>query len=180
MKGLDLLTGRRSVRKFTDAPVTKELIEEIIDVTKYAPSWKNTQSVRYVAVTDKELKDKIASDCVMDFEFNRNIINAAPCLMVLTTVNKRSGYERDGSFSTSKGEHWQSFDAGVAAQTFCLAAYEKGLGTVILGVYDGEKVAEVLEIPEEKSVSALIPIGYPAEEPKAPKRKDVEELLSIR
>ena len=81
MKGLDLLTGRRSVRKFTDAPVTKELIEEIIDVAKYAPSWKNTQSVRYVAVTDKELKDKIASDCVMDFEFNRNIINAAPCLM---------------------------------------------------------------------------------------------------
>ena len=117
---------------------------------------------------------------VMDFEFNRNIINAAPCLMVLTTVNKRSGYERDGSFSTSKGEHWQSFDAGVAAQTFCLAAYEKGLGTVILGVYNGEKVAEVLEIPEEKSVSALIPIGYPAEEPKAPKRKDVEELLNIR
>ena len=109
-----------------------------------------------------------------------DVLNVASCLMVLTTVNKRSGYERDGSFSTSKGEHWQSFDAGVAAQTFCLAAYEKGLGTVILGVYDGEKVAEVLEIPEEKSVSALIPIGYPAEEPKAPKRKDVEELLSIR
>ena len=82
--------------------------------------------------------------------------------------------------STSKGTHWQSFDAGLAAEAFCVAAHEAGLGTVILGIYDEGKVKAVLNLPETESVSALIPIGVPAESPAAPKRKDVSELLRIR
>lgn len=89
-------------------------------------------------------------------------------------------YERDGSFSTSKETHWQSFDAGLAAEAFCVAAHDAGLGTVILGIYDEGKVKAVLNLPETESVSALIPIGVPAESPAAPKRKDVSELLRIR
>ena len=98
----------------------------------------------------------------------------------LIQLAKRSGYERDGSFSTSKGTHWQSFDAGLAAEAFCVAAHDAGLGTVILGIYDEGKVKAVLNLPETESVSALIPIGVPAESPAAPKRKDVSELLRIR
>ena len=70
------------------------------------------------------------------------------------------------------------FDAGIAAQTFCLAAHEKGLGTVILGVFDEEKIAEVITIPEGQQIAALVAVGYPAEQPEAPKRKTVNELLS--
>ena len=99
--------------------------------------------------------------------------------MVITTVNSRSGYERDGSFSTSKETHWQSFDAGIATQTFCLAAHEAGLGTVIMGIYDEKKVIDALNIPEGQSVSALVALGYPAENPEAPKRKGTEQLLSF-
>ena len=50
---------------------------------------------------------------------------------------------------------------------------------MIMGIFDAEKVAELLRIPENETVVALIPIGYPAEEPKAPRRKGVEELLSF-
>ncbi len=71
------------------------------------------------------------------------------------------------------------FDAGVAAQTFCLAAYEKGLGSVIMGIFDEAKAASLLNIPEEREIVALIPVGYPAEDPAAPRRKPVEELLSF-
>ena len=68
----------------------------------------------------------------------------------------------------------------VASEAFCLAAYEKGLGTVIMGIFDDDKVAEILNVPAERDVIALIPIGYPAEEPTAPRRKPVEELLTFQ
>jgi nitroreductase len=71
------------------------------------------------------------------------------------------------------------FDAGVATQTFCLAAYEYGVGTVIMGIFDAEKVAELLHIPENEVVVALVPIGYPDESPVAPRRKSVEDLLTF-
>ena len=135
---------------------------------------------RYTLLTKREEIDRIADECTMGFQKNIDTLHGAPALVVLTTVNDRSGYERDGSFSTSKGTHWQSFDAGLAAEAFCVAAHDAGLGTVILGIYDEAKVKAVLNLPETESVSALIPIGVPAESPAAPKRKDVSELLRIR
>lgn len=177
MTAIENIKARRSIRKFTDQPVTVEDIEKIVEAARFAPSWKNTQTTRYIAVIDPEKKDQIANDAVLGFEFNKKTIGRAPALMVITTVNKRSGYERDGSFTTSKGTHWQSFDAGIATQTFCLAASEMGFGTVILGIYDEAAVKEILGIDENESVSALVPIGYPAAEPEAPARKEVDVLL---
>ncbi len=179
MDFIEGIKSRRSIRKFTDEAVTKEQIEEIVDIARFAPSWKNSQSVRYLCIMDKAVKDKIAEEAVMNFEWNTTIMKGAPALVLVLTVDKRAGYERDGSASTSKGEHWQSFDAGIAAETFCLAAYGKGLGTVILGVYDEAKVSEIAGVPEGQKVSALIPIGVPAEEPQAPKRKEVTDLLTV-
>ena len=177
MEFKELIEKRRSIRKFTEQPVERALIEQIVAAAAYAPSWKNTQITRYTVVTDCEKKQQLADECMMDFAFNQKTTLHAPALVVLTTITGRSGYERDGSFSTSQGTHWQSFDAGVAAQTFCLAAHALGLGTVIMGIFDENKVRSVLELPEEQSVAALIAIGHPAEQPVCPKRKDVETLL---
>ena len=69
------------------------------------------------------------------------------------------------------------FDAGIAAQTFCLAAWEQGLGSVIQGLYDEEKIINLLNIPDDQELIALIPVGYPDEEPVAPRRKSVDDLL---
>lgn len=71
------------------------------------------------------------------------------------------------------------FDAGIASQSFCLAAHEQGLGTVIMGIFDEDKVAELIDMPEEREMVALIALGYPNEEPVAPKRKTVDDLLTI-
>ena len=59
----------------------------------------------------------------MDFEYNQKTMHNAPALILVTTITGHSGFERDGSFSTSKETHWESFDAGIAVQTLCLAAY---------------------------------------------------------
>ena len=176
MTAKECIKGRRSIRKFTGQPIDHSLLEEIIETVSYSPSWKNTQIVRYIAV-EGELKDKIADECTSSFPNNGNIIKGAPMLIVVTIIKNRCGYERDGSFTTRRGDSWQMFDAGIASQSFCLAAYEKGIGSVIEGIFDDEKVGGLLNIPEDREVVALIPIGYPAEEPSAPRRKPVEDLL---
>lgn len=180
MNAIECIKTRRSVRAFTEKAVTADVIAEIVDIAAYAPSWKNSQTARYIAVLDPEIKDKLAKECMMGFEYNIGTASAAPAMIVVTTVNGRSGYERDGSLTTSKGTHWQSFDAGIAAQTFCLAAHDAGLGTVIMGIFDEDAVKAVVGVPEGQSVSALIAIGYPATEPVAPKRKNSDDILTVR
>lgn len=179
MTAKECIKGRRSIRKFADTPVSRDVIADIVETASYAPSWKHTQITRYIAV-EGELKDKIADECTSAYAKNGEIIKNAPLLIAVTFIKNRSGFERDGSYSTPKEGGWQMFDAGVASEAFCLAAYEQGLGTVIMGIFDEAKAASLLEVPEERELVALIPIGYPAESPAAPKRKSVEELLSFK
>jgi len=178
MDFMKCIKERRSIRKFKPDEVSDILLKQVVEAASYSPSWKNSQSVRYIAISDTELKTKIAEECVMDFEYNKKTILRAPMLVLITTVSPRSGFERDGSFSTSKGTHWESFDAGIATQTFCLAAHEQGLGTVVLGIYDEDKVIAAAAIQGQK-VSALVAVGFPDEAPAMPKRKDIDELLTI-
>ena len=180
---MDLITGikeRRSIRKFQDRKVPRQLIEEIVNVAAYAPSWKNTQIARYIVVDDPEKIKALANEkCAYGFAGNVPVMSAAPALVLLTFVEGRSGFERDGSYSTIKVWGFQMFDAGVAAQTFCLAAHEKGLGTVIMGYFDEEEIKKIVDIPEGQQLAALIPIGYPDIDPAAPPRKDASKLLTF-
>ena len=180
MNTIDCIKTRRSIRRFSNREVCADLLADIVKIAAYAPSWKNSQTVRYTAVLDKNLKSRLAKECMMGFEYNIETACGAPAIVVVTTVNGRSGYERDGSATTSKGSHWQSFDAGIACQTFCLAAHEKGLSTVIMGIFEEEKVREVVCVPDGQSVSALIAIGYSDDAPAAPKRKSADELLTVK
>ncbi|MCI8608286.1 MAG: nitroreductase [Firmicutes bacterium] len=180
---MDLVTGikeRRSIRKFQDKKVPHEIIEEIVNVAAFAPSWKNTQIARYIVVEDPEKIAAIATDdCTLGFSYNVKTMAHAPALVILTVVNGRSGYEKDGSFTTPKGDRWEMFDAGIAAQTFCLAAHEKGIGTVIMGIFDENRVAGIVDIPEGQQIAAIIPMGYPEGDVSAPPRKDASQLLTF-
>ena len=178
MNATECIKGRRSIRKFKEDAVDPSIVEEIIETASYAPSWKHTQITRYIAVTG-ELKDKIG-DCTSAYPHNGEIIKQAPLLMVITAIKNRSGFERDGSFSTTKKDGWQMFDAGVASQSYCLSAYEHGLGTVIMGIYDEDKISDLLGLGDDRMLVCLIPTGYPDEAPVAPKRKEVSELLTFK
>ena len=177
MDFMECVRNRRSIRKYKRKPIPNDVIERVISAAMYSPSWKNSQTARYIAVCGAELKNELAENCVMGFEYNRRTIQNAPAVILLTTVANRSGYERDGSFTTSKGTHWESFDAGIAAQTLCLAAHAEGLGTVILGIFDEEKALKAANIPQGQKISAMIAMGYPDEAPSMPKRRDLIELL---
>ncbi len=178
MTAKECIVGRRSIRKFTGQPVSHELLSEIVATASYSPSWKHTQIVRYIAV-EGEKKEQLAR-CTSAYPKNGEIMSNAPMVVAVTMIKGRSGFERDGSYSTKKGGSWQMFDAGAASEAFCLAAYEQGLGTVIMGIYDEEEATAVLGLAENMELVALIPIGYPAESPVAPKRKSVEDLLTFQ
>ncbi len=179
MQTIDNIKTRRSIRKFTEEPVSHELLEKVVEAASFAPSWKNTQIVRYIAIEDKALKDRIAKEFTTGFAYNGGTIGNAPMIIAVTVITGRCGFERDGSYTTERKDTWQMFDAGVASQTFCLAAHEYGLGTVIMGIFD-PGLSEILDIPEGRELVNLICIGHPAESPDVPKRKTVEDLLSYR
>lgn len=178
MNATECIRGRRSIRKFKNEAISHSLLESIISNASYSPSWKNTQITRYIAIEDTSIIQKIADEFTP--EFNSNIIRQVPMLIAVTFVKGRSGFERDGSFSTKKGDRWQMFDVGAACQTFCLAAHEQGLGTVIMGIWDEDGITELLQIPSSQELAALIAIGYPDIDPDVPKRKSLEDLLTYR
>ena len=180
MDAITCIKSRRSVRRFTDEAITKEQFTKIVDVAKMAPTWKNTQTIRYILVQDRGLIDRIAVEGLLGFEYNAKTLASCSGLVVLSQVTGICGYEKDGSFSTSKKDGWEMFDAGIAAQTFCLVAHEQGFGTCIQGVFDEDKVAEVLSLPEGQKVVALIPIGVPKFTPDPTPRKDTEELITFK
>lgn len=178
MNAKECIMGRRSIRKFKDTAIDESVLKEIIEEASYAPSWKHTQITRYIAVKDEALKAKIGQ-CTSQYPHNGEIMASAPILVCVTCVKNRSGFERDGSYSTDREWGWQMFDTGAAAQTFTLACYEHGIGSVIMGIFDRKEIEELLQLPEDRELVCLIPIGYPDEEPNAPKRKAVDDLLSI-
>lgn len=180
METIKCIKERRSVRKFTKEKIDRKTINEIVAAAAFAPSWKNTQIARYIVIEDRAKIDKIADECVLGFEYNTKTLKQAPALVIVNVVIGKSGFEKDGSYSTPKEDRWENFDAGIATQTFCLAAHDKGIGTVIMGIFDEYKVAEVVDIPQDQKIVAFIAMGYPdGEMPAAPKRKEIEELVTF-
>ena len=112
MNVTECLKTRRSIRRYKADSVDHSVIDSIVSLASYSPSWKNTQITRYIAIEDSSLLDEIADKYTP--EYNSDIIRQAPMLIAVTFRKGRCGYERDGSFTTKKGDRWQMFDAGIA------------------------------------------------------------------
>jgi len=178
MEAVEMIKGRRSIRKYKDEVVDRALMEEIIEITRYAPSWTNSQTPRFTLVENAEIISKFASEGVKGFVYNMDTLKNAKGVAVLSFVEGKSGRTDKYDIETSENPgRWEYFDAGIACQTFCLAAHAKGVGTCIFGVIDEAVVAEAINLPEGETVAALIVYGYPEGEVKAPRRKEVDDLL---
>ena len=79
---------RRSIRKFQNKPVPHELLTEVVEIARFAPSWKNTQIARYIIVEDREKIAKIATEeCTLGFTYNIKTMAAAPaCLLLIVSA----------------------------------------------------------------------------------------------
>ncbi len=170
---------RRSVRKFKSELIKREVIELIVEEASFAPSWKHSQTPRYIYIENKEVIQKIAENMILGFEMNEATLKECAGVMIVSYVTQRAGYERDGSFSTPKEAGFEMFDAGVATQTLCLSAHNQGVATVITGYFDEVQIAQLIRLPENQKIGALVAMGIADEEPTAPKRKTLDQLLAF-
>ena len=177
---MELIQGikeRRSIRKFKNEVVDRGIMTEIVDIARFAPSWSNFQVARWTLVDNPEVIAKLASQAVRGFVYNKDVLTEAKGVAVLSHVAGVSGSLEQYGIDYTDTDKWETFDAGIACQTFCLAAHAKGVATCIFGLIDEAVVADIAEIPYGEVVSAMIVYGYGDIKPVAPKRKEINEVL---
>lgn len=178
MELFEAIESRRSIRRYKDAPVEEEKLQAVLDAVNRAPSWANMQCRRMVIVKDRGMREQISALSYVEAFFapkgyktnpSKQALAEAPVVIVLCADPENSG--------TLWGQHYYLVDCGIAAQNLMLAARGLGLGTVYVGVYDEEKVKELMNIPAQVRVVGLFPLGYPAEEKAVgPPRKTLSEI----
>jgi nitroreductase len=171
---MEAIKGRRSIRKYKPDPISEEVLRTVLEAVRWAPSWANTQCWEVILVKDPKVKSELATTLAKGNPAISSMIDA-PIVIVLCGKKRVSGYYK-GQAATVKGD-WLMFDTGIAMQTLCLAAYELGLGTVIIGLFDHKKVEEILGTPQNVEVVAMTPLGYPATGGTAPKRKEFSDFV---
>jgi nitroreductase len=171
---LTIIKERRSVRNFSDQPVSEAMLQTILTAVQWTPSWANTQCWEIVAVRDGKVREKLQAAVPKANPAHKSIL-AAPVVLALCARRNDSGYYK-GVVTTKFGD-WFMFDLGLAAQSICLTAHSLGLGTVIVGLYAHDQANAALNLPEGVENVALIPLGYPTKIPSPPKRKEISEFL---
>lgn len=172
-----MIKERRSVRKFKNEKVDRSTMKEIVSISRWAPSWGNFQIARYTLVDDEAMIRRLGTEGVNGFVYNIDTLKNAKGVAILSFVKGKSGKLDQDSYVTSKDSAWEVFDAGIACQTFCLTAHAKGIGTVIMGIIDDQSISQIIDLPEEETVAALIVYGHSDEEAAVTPRKAVEEIL---
>lgn len=158
MELLELINKRQSVRKYTNQIVEEKKIDKCLEAARLAPSASNSQPWKYIIVDDPVLKDKVArATYSKTVSFNKFALQA-PVLVVLILEKSKMITQIGGQI---KNKEWALVDIGISAEHFCLQAAELGLGTCILGWFNENKIKEILRIPDKKSVSLVITLGYP-------------------
>jgi nitroreductase len=176
MDTMEAIRQRRSVRKYLEDPVPDELIFEILDAARIAPSWANTQVSRYIVIKDAATKKRL-SDTLPMINPARAAILEAPVVICLLAKRGRSGFIK-GEVATDKGD-WFMFDAGIAMEHLVLAAWSLGLGTCHVALFDARKVEEILGIPEGFSIVEMTPVGYFREMPRPTPRTKLQDIVYI-
>jgi nitroreductase len=171
----EAIRTRRSIRRYKDTGVDDEILEQVLEAARWAPSWANTQVWRFIVVRDEATRAELA-DTLTPMNPAINAVKNAPITIVACAELKRSGCYR-GEPITEKGDSWYMFDVGLAMQNLTLAAHALGLGTVHIGAFNASKAGEILGVPEGFCVVEMTPLGYPDHEARTPPRKELSEIV---
>jgi nitroreductase len=162
MEILDLLKSRRSIRVYQEKPVPQDLLLQILEVGRWAPTGANLQPWHFIVVADPETRRQIGE--VARFLFIKSShVGKAPVVLAL-------------GFDTRKGKYGR-YDVTLAGANMMTMATHLGLGTCWIGAFDGPKVKEILEIPKYIEVIGLVTLGYPEENAEVPPRVELEKIV---
>ena len=155
------ITSRRTIRKYTRKDVPEKVLLKCVDAARLSPSGANRQPLKYVIVTDQGLLKEVFrtlswAGYLPDYQPSEEEMPRAYIVILL-----------DKSIRQNYGH-----DAGIAAMSISMVAFDEGLCSCILGAVNREKLRKILNIPDGLDVVLVVALGYPAENPVVDKVKD--------
>ena len=168
MEFKQVLQNRRSIRSFKDQAVSDEQINEILELANTSPSAGNRQARSVVVIKDRETIKRLSVAAMGQASV------AEAGVVFAITANPEEALARYGK----RGQDLYTIqDATIFTAYLQLAATSLGLASVWIGAFEEEAVREVLDLSKANRPIALVPIGYPAAEPRDTTRKRLDELV---
>lgn len=165
MDFLSLAKQRFSCRKYLEKVPSDDLISEVLNIVRVAPSAKNLQPWKFIVINKNEALAEMKST------YGRSWIESAP-IIIAACGNHEASWIRDD------GKDHCDIDLAIAIDHLTLAATSKGLGTCWICKFDSGRAAELLKLPVEWEVVALIPIGFPELEADVERHEKLRKPLS--
>jgi len=171
METFECIEKRRSIRKFLDIPVEWEKVGNILRAAQLAPSAGNMQGWKFIVVTDKDKKKAVADAALGQFWMEH-----APILIVVYAEPQKSK-----KFYGKRGEEMYAMqDCSAALENMLLAATDQDLGACWISAFEDGMLSRVLEAPENVEPQGIIAIGYPDEDPPAPAKYQLVDLVYLQ
>lgn len=164
MEVMEAIKSRRSVRSFKPDPISEADLNAILEAARLAPSASNRQPWKFVVVRDPDKRAALAKA-----SRNQVFVGQAPVVIVAVAL------EPDQTMMC--GVERYAVDLAIAVDHITLAAADKGLGTCWIGAFDQDEACRIAGVPEEYKIVTVLPLGYPADEPRPKTRKTLPEIV---
>ncbi len=156
MSLLDVIFRRRSIRRYKSKPVPDDVLKNILEAGRLAPSADNIQPWHFIVVTAPEIKRELSG-------------------------GMWRGFIKDSAFTIvgcgDKTNKWSTVDVAIALENMVLAAEAQEVGSCWIGAFEEEEIKKLLGIPGNLKVVALVSFGYPAEKPNPRNKKNLETIV---
>lgn len=174
----ELQLKRESCRIYSDKPVPRELLTELIEVARLSPSACNSQPWKFIVVDEPEACEKVRE------AFEDGGVNGCTWgkrVPAFILICEDEAHLMPGVGEHYGSQHFAQMDIGMTAMSICYEATTLGLGSCMIGTMNQEKLKKAFNIPEERTVRLIITIGYPARErePRKKIRKNLEDIISF-
>ncbi|MEE9192804.1 nitroreductase family protein [Candidatus Aerophobetes bacterium] len=160
MRVFEAIKGRRSIRRFENRSIEKEVLLKLVEAGIWAPTGGNAQTWAFVIVTDQRRIQKIKA-------VSPGMLGT-PSALIVVCQDRELAYEKGGEIGR---DTLSIMDAAMASQNIMLQAYEEKLGSCAILSFHEKGVQTLLKLPGHIVPELVISLGYPAESPKPPQRK---------
>lgn len=156
MSLLDVIFRRRSIRRYKSELIPDEVLNNILEAGRLAPSADNAQPWHFIVITDPTIKRKLSKGMWRSF-IETSAFTIAGC--------------------GEKNDRWSTVDVAIALENMVLAAAAQEVGSCWIGAFEEDEAKELLGIPHHLKVVALVSFGYPAEKPSSQGKKNLREIV---
>ncbi len=170
MDFFEVIKNRRSIRSFKKQTLAPEVINQLVDAARTAPSAGNAQSWAFVIVTTQKAKQALAVAAL-----NQSWLEDAAVVFVVCADMKRA----EDNYKDRGRSLYCLQDTAAAVENILLTATALGLGACWMGAFEEEEVGKVINAPNWIRPVALIPVGVPNESPRARSRRSAGEVVHL-